>query len=533
MRQLRFNGITKNTDRSATLIGLFWLLVFPFWQKNGYSSLTRDKWEGMLILSAVTVIVFCTGFLCTRYSRRQKGIALERPRISPAVFLALAYFGWVSLSAVFGALHAQRNDAGQLAVLFGSKRYEGLITQLCYWLIFLSLALGCADRKIVTAGAAVGLLCYTGIVFLQYAGYDPLGLFPEGLSVRTNPAFQGPIGNVDLVTGYVVLLIGFLSCSFLLARKGGWLCFASAVAGIFLEVCFDVQSGKIALLSGAAILLFAMLRNESIRARGWHLLAGASAAVFLRLCIAFPWADGSSELSPAPFGKRHLLLLLAFLFFAFMAFCRKKHPGHAWSGRSVLAAAVILLVLVLIVLFAFPLAEDMDPEERNGLQELQLIVHGKGEDYFGSWRYGVWRMTLHLAGEHLLFGTGPDTFWYAFNPGWEEYEAQLLQQGVISSPLENFDSPHNELLAILSNNGLPALLLYLALLVWVLMHAFSCQTEQGKLRKAAASGVLLYLVHGLFSFSICLVAPMFWAMLGIASECCLEDDREESKQNKA
>ncbi len=43
--------------------------------------------------------------------------------------------------------------------------------------------------------AALALVLFCGVVALQYAGLNPLELFPGTLSTRTNYEFQGTIGN--------------------------------------------------------------------------------------------------------------------------------------------------------------------------------------------------------------------------------------------------------------------------------------------------------------------------------------------------
>lgn len=121
-----------------------------------------------------------------------------------------------------------------------------------------------------------------------------------------------------------------------------------------------------------------------------------------------------------------------------------------------------------------------------------------------------------MVGERPLTGYGQDTFWYTFNSGWKALEDGYRQAGMLAAKakLESFDSPHNIYVFYLVNGGIPALLLYLAVLVFSLKDGFI-----SLLKKPAAAApvcaVLLYAVHSFFSFSLCLVSPMFWAMLGL------------------
>jgi O-antigen ligase len=78
---------------------------------------------------------------------------------------------------------------------------------------------------------------------------------------------------------------------------------------------------------------------------------------------------------------------------------------------------------------------------------------------------------------------------------------------------ENFDNPHNLYLAVLAGSGLPALVLYLALVISLAVHSLR---KPDAFSRAVGVSVLLYSVQGFFSFSICLVSPMAWAVFGMA-----------------
>ena len=516
----------KATLRTAcfTAAGLLWLAVFPLWQGGTYAHITHDKWIGAVALTGATAVLTLAGLLAgiraESAERRPQG-APEMLHSWIPLILACCLFLWMGASSFLGSYHAQLNGDGQPAVWMGARRYEGMATQLCYFAIFLCLSLRKAWIRIVTNGAAAVMLVYTLIVFLQYAGLNPLGLFPGRLSVRTNYEFQGTIGNIDMVSGYAVLVTALTLGSFLTAKRAGWLLYAGGLAGVLLECCMEVQSGLIALAAGCVLLAAAMLRRPELRFRGWLAAGGAAVMALARSCTMLPWLDGSEEISLAAPGLKHLLLTALAALCFLMACVRSRRPGRAATGRQllILLLAAALLAAAVIAVCPFP--------EGSGLWEIGETLKGRPQDSFGSWRLGVWRFTLQLASENLLWGTGPDTFWYAFNPRWSAYEQRLQADGALAAGqrLERFDTPHNEYLAILSNNGLPALILYLALLTAVLRRLFRAgRSDPGCAALAAA--IVMYMVQGFFSFSICLTSPMFWAVLGMAAAMGRETHKE-------
>ena len=473
-----------------TLLGAMWLGLFPLWQDGSYTRITRAKWLGMLGFSGVTAVVVLAVVLILLIRRQGRKL-----RFHPMQGVAVAYLIWVALSARFGSYAGSVNESGQLTVLMGAKRYEGLITQSVYIGLFLLMSLYPARPRAVMNAAALGLMIYAGIVALQYAGRNPFDLCPANLSVRTNYEFQGPIGNIDMVSGYLCLLVPVLFFSYALGETGT-LCLAAGTAGVLMQLMMQVQSGLIAMAVVMAALAVLMLVRPTTRARGGVALSCALAMVSLRLLIALPWHEETEEiLFPYTFSLWKLAPLLLAAVILLLSFRTKRAVPWRWMLPLFALAAAACAAVVLTC--AFP--------EGSALWELREVLQGRAQDAFGSERLGIWRLTLEMARKNLLFGTGPDTFWYAMAQHQADTAQKLMQR---------FDNPHNMLLAVLSGSGVPALLLYITLLV---MAAVRCLRGAGRnpWLLALLMGLADYQLQGLFTFSVCLVSPMFWVLLGI------------------
>lgn len=484
-------------------IGALWMGLFPLWHDGSYTRITRAKWLAMLILAGITaaaVMIAAIVLLCQKKKRQI--------RLHPAQLLSLGYLAWVALSAGFGSLAGQLNASGQRAVLWGAVRYEGLLTQGCYVAVFLLMSLMRIKLRPVLEAAGAAVLICTGVAGLQYMGYNPFGLYPVGLSVQNTMEFQGTIGNIDILSAWLCLIVPVLLGSWMM-RRCSVLCLIAGWAGVMMQLCIQVQSGLIALAFMLAALAAWMLMDPARRSRGLTVFAGVMLLLTLYLTMELPWDEGAQTVSFfTSFSWRMLLPLAAAAACALFARITARRPGRAVKPRWVLAAAAAGLALGLAAIYCLPMLEN------TGLWELRELLHGRGQDSYGSERLGVWRLTLEMSGDNLLFGTGPDTFLYALRLHMAS-AGQSLQQ--------NFDNPHNMLLAILSGSGLPALLLFLALIAAVSARAL-------RRRECLPLGLGLwgYLLQGMFTFSICLSAPMFWAAMGMLVSLGCDNERNDN-----
>ena len=145
-----------------------------------------------------------------------------------------------------------------------------------------------------------------------------------------------------------------------------------------------------------------------------------------------------------------------------------------WAGVSAAALALVCFV----------------PLGNSGmLFEIHEIFHGRPDDSFGSWRWGVWRHTLDVSRHSLLFGTGPDMFYYAMR----DY---LQATGSLISPdISWFYKPVFQLFAsdtvatrdLAASAGSLAVKAVVAFLL--LHHCFSMELQKGHLAPWLRSSV--------------------------------------------
>ena len=436
-------GQTKN-GIGMTLSACLWLGLFPLMQFGTFSSITRDKWICMYILTGVSLLCFLVDLCCRR---------LSRPRVFPLVTGALL-LGWMTLSAFTSPYPGN-------PWWIGAGRREGLATQLAYYGLFFLFCCSRVRRGPVLFSAVAGLAVFTAVVVLQRAGKNPFGLYPGGHSFATAPGFQGTIGNVDVCSTYLLIVAGL-----------AFPALVDALRRVFRPSPAEPEVP----LSGPEDPRPAPKRKS-------RLLPLLAAAVLLLVLVVCAWLFYTMEVR---FGLLTLAVLLVWTLVRFL-------PKKLWFP-----VLLLLMVLALALVWYYPFSSV------STLNELHEILHGHIDYNYGTERVGVWIYCAKLlsGGDHLLLGTGPDTFALRFN---EFLNAYLKAHPDAPQLRYYYDSPHNEYIALLLNCGIPALLLFLVL---VIGGCFG--------RPAWRDSVFAYGIQALLSLSVCLVSPMFWVVNGMA-----------------
>ena len=183
---------------------------------------------------------------------------------------------------------------------------------------------------------------------------------------------------------------------------------------------------------------------------------------------------------------------------------QKRARIAAWTAVIVLSAAALALIYAYGAFLG-------------GLfSEASAVMHGKWNDAFGSGRIYIWRKTWELVPERLFFGGGPDTLGLRTDALFERIdEAQQIQ-------IRSFvDTAHNEYLNLLVNNGLLALLAYLAALGLVFVK-WVRHAAQNPAAAICGGAVFAYAAQAFFGISSPISAPFFWAALGLLIGNCKE-----------
>lgn len=456
---------------------------------------TVRKWISGLLCAAVIIVfissavmnfstqtswaygafLYAAGFSCMLFYvalLMRKDIALKD---NPSVFLVivLAVLAFVSYYGV--VLRGESSDSINTAMLGEVGRYEGLLSILAYFGIFL---LAASVMRYGTVQWVLDLIVGAGIVsaFVAVMQHIPWG-FPS--KFRMLPALL-LLKNVHLSSGLSENPI---------------------VYGSFLTI-----------VSGAA-LTGALYSKNVTRAR---IYGGAAALFFLTGLF-------TSSLVPI-IGTLAVLIITIIIELTAGKGGTKFEEGLLKSSRKRLAAIIAAYAVIFGLVFALQglYFRDKSIAFTDSYNNLFITYGSALANTDNLWETGAKRSFI-LIKEHPLLGVGPDCM-----ASYQHMRDDFMIDGV--------DKSYNEYLFIAATRGIPSLLVYIALLAATAVKLFKGMKEfaadrEKWFRPALLTSVLGYSIQAFFSASVVTSAPYFWLLAGLAW-ASFRDEQVASRDEK-
>lgn len=461
-------------------VGLFFSVYLLWVGTSGYGSITLARYQCFLVLAAGWVLAGLRFWPRVQKWQGPKGF----------LWLLLGLWGFVLLSCLASPY--------QQVVWLGSKRREGFLTLSAYLALFYMAArFGKMGRRHYQV-LALAMLAMDLLMVLQFAGLNPLGLYPEGLTfhhrfLAYGGEYLGTIGNSDMLSAVLAVAIPCLVlCPY--GGKTGGLTTAAGAFSFLALLMSEVQSGLVALLVCFVLLLPVCLWKKQHHALlgGAALLAGVW-GVYSLLEYDFTEEILTFSLNVSP---QFLLGIGACAIFYGLS--------RGLSGGRKQALAVLGLYGGLVLgSTAFLLLYQGD---NAALLTLQQALHGNIPDALGSSRIQIWKEGLNLLGERPILGSGPDTYGLRS----EILFTRTTDSGQVRRSV--VDAAHNEYLHLAVCCGIPAALCYIGL-VWGVIGAGLRKITPVILPLLAAA--ICWGVQSFFGISQSVSTPLCYLMLGL------------------
>ena len=345
---------------------------------------------------------------------------------------------------------------------------------------------------------AVGTVLFllSAVSVVQLCGVNLLWLYPTSVYSGWYGEFLATIGNIDFLSGYLCIVLCVAGTgAVVLTMRRGWRALLLCAVGIGLTVLLEtgVSAGRLAVLAAGGVCIPPLLCIRRYSRRTLALLCVCFAAI----AVSSVWQirqqspQGGTELSLVytPVTSTALVLLVAAAVLWGLA---GKH-GFRFRPKRMLICIYLAEMAVLLGSMCW-LAFGYDPAGKSGLAaEIASFLQGDVSDISGSRRIAIWKYAWRIAERFPLLGSGPGSFMRAFGElAGAEYEY----------------------LQVLCETGVVGLISFLAFLGSLAVRTIRWIRYNPRVWIPAAA-VLCYCVQLFFSFNIIVIAPLFWAVLGL------------------
>lgn len=255
------------------------LWAFPLYTGfRGYEAITAAKEGFFTLATGLWLAGVLLTLLMAALRREPLGLVLR-----PAHFAVTAFMLWAAISALY-------SPWWETALL--GTRFDGLVTQVMYGMIFLGVSLLGKPRRKYVWVMAVAVSVSNIIALLQLMGLDPLWFYPEGTNYYDkfgayNSAFLGTVGNVGLLGQYLCLVTPVLTVFGLRSekRKEKALLLAAALLCLIVLAFSQAEAAYVGamgcvLIAGPLMLPKVPMRKKAALAAGGLVLLGLIAAFF-------------------------------------------------------------------------------------------------------------------------------------------------------------------------------------------------------------------------------------------------------------
>lgn len=488
-------GDSRPVSPGQYVTAIYLFVVFlglPLVIHRGYFDITEAKYVFFLLVSGayvfLTLLLFFIGRRAVLPFAPNK--ALRVPDIGMGLFL---------LAFVVGSLLS-----GEPGALLGlGARYQGVLTALCYALVYACVSRNFYFPKLSFLGLIIGFSLACVLAVLNDFGLDPLHMV-RALPEEQRWQFVSTIGNTNFYSAYLGTLLPVLLTGWCFAKRRFYQisCGLALLCGFAGMLPSASESFMLALLTGLWLLpLLLMQYPRALRRLFMALIAMAVTLAGLRLIRLFVPTLHFLSFSLRALTHPATLLLLGLASGCLLLLLAKREAPI--NGRRVYL--LVSLGLVALGIGFIVLRNTVFAAQSFGRLDRFIRLN---EDW-GTDRGRIWVYCLDafrsFSPLEMIFGKGP-CFLALY-----DIQHPLFADAIL-------DTAHNEYLQYLLTIGIAGLLGYCALLVGTVSAAYK-HAKESPLALALIVGIFAYAAQAIVNIAQPASTPILFLLLGMAAGC--------------
>lgn len=502
MSKKRSNAKIATLTPRQMVVGVYLALmfgVFPLFCTDGFFNIRHDRYYFFLVVSAALLLFWGITILG---GDRENSIG----KLSVADWAMLSFLAVCTLSTVFSV-------NPEKALLGTAGRNNGLLLMAIYVGIYFVVSRNGRPGPVAFAALGVVSAFVSLVAILNFFSLDPLKMV-KALNAADQKVFFSTIGNKNLLSGYLCITLPVLAVLFVeddrkWLRKLAFICLVPGFAALLAA---DSDSGLLGLGIFAVLYLVRYIRQPGRLKRFLLVLTVMllSARILLLPLAVIPQLQTKSISQLQLFfvrGNASLgLLLLMAVSTALMYFLDYKKPDLELpkAVHITLASLVVVGLLTVIGAMVYLTANSDVPLTGFGTY-LRL------NDTWGTNRGFMWRRTLDIFGDfnlwRKLFGSGPDTFYYMFQP----YFPELNKYWTSST-----NAAHNEYLNYMITVGVLGAAAYTTALISGAVRGIR-ERNQNPMGAVYCAAVICYGAQALVSIAQPITTPLLIIFLALST----------------
>lgn len=488
---------------------------FPLFLSDQYAHARLDKYFFYLIATVILVISvgLCMWFSSSAEKAADNKVALLKPLTRTDIFM-LCFLGF----AVFSTLITEHPSEALFGpnLFVGStvhSRNNGLLLLLMYTLMYFVITRNYVQKDYVFVVYLVTSSIIALLTVLNFFYIDPFGLL-DGYDEATIADFGSTLGNKNIIAAFMCVFLPIAVMLFVISlnkvvRVTAGIAIVFAYTGL---LCADSTSDLLGLFVIIPVMAIFCARSFNYLRR--YLLALTILFASGKLLWVFALIIGDHNkgfefmqefliYNKLTFLPIFICCAVSLLMLAFEKKIAAHYPAKAITFTFVILFCIgIIAALVLFIHFSF---FDCETDIGNFKKLLRF------DDYWGTHRGFMWRVGLEEFAKfkplQLLFGTGPDTAYYVFEPHFEE----LLERFGDGST----DCVHNEYINYLLTQGVLGLAAYLGVMISVITRSIKT-AKKNPMTLVFISAVICYLAQSTVNLYNPIVTPFLFIFLSLA-----------------
>lgn len=504
----------NNLSVKETLVNYYLVLmftVFPLFFTNEYFNIRHDKYGLFLGLSAVLIVSVAGIVIYEKNAENnlpQNEIKAQSDKSRGFTIPDYAMIAFLIFSAVSTVLSSHIQDA----LLGTAGRNNGLVLLAVYVGVYFVITrfLNCRDYVFAALAVASSVVFILAVLNCFYI--DPLGMFAHLTDEQTITDFTSTIGNKNLMSSYICIMLPVLMALSVLIKNGNLriLCLAASGFGFMALMTSDSDSGILG-LGIFGVIYFIWFVRSIARLKRYFLTITVmlSFGKLLRL-ISFVMNDNSKGMDQFQeffvySNLSYILIAVCAVITALLYILDRKKPDIILSKAVPVTVGIIFAVAIAGLISVMVYFSVFDTSTELGSFETLLRFNEK----WGTHRGYMWIKSMeHFANAGFiekLFGVGPDNFYYAFSP----YFGGLMKYGDGST-----NAAHNEYINYLITIGITGTVAYLTALGSVIARAVK-SAKQNPMAIVCAAAVICYAVQAIVNIAQPITTPLFIVFLAM------------------